>query len=141
MKKTGWIDNCKICNDGVCSQIDEYRGKGMSVRAAAEKMAGDCDGKFTADQIRGRWKFHAKGQGGRTSPTMSDDLILAKAETIKAIRCARKRIVETMECVCEYCERDRESCPAWNKVWSDQAMIEGAIKRLVDPETGLWQSV
>ena len=146
MKETGWIDNCKICNDGACNQIDQYRAAGMSVRAACEKMSNDCEGQFTADQIRGRWKFHAKGQGGRTSPTMSDELILAKAETIKAIRRARKRIVETMSCVCEDCERDRESRPAWNEVWNDpntvdEAIKKLAIKQLVNPETEVWRSM
>ncbi|MFC1831152.1 hypothetical protein ACFL0S_03930 [Thermodesulfobacteriota bacterium] len=59
----------------------------MSVRAAAEKMCEDCGEEFTADQIRGRWKYVAKGQkrgkGGWNPPNMTDEQILESEELIQ----------------------------------------------------------
>lgn len=86
-----WIDNYKLCIDGVCNQIDEYRSQGLSVREAARKMSEKCGGEFTDEHIMSRYKYYSKGQrrgkeGWVLPTTLTDDETLVNAAEIRRMR-------------------------------------------------------
>ena len=54
-----WLKDCEICNVGLCSYIDELtEKKGLSVNAAAKKMAEEADGLYSKEVIRQRYNYY-----------------------------------------------------------------------------------
>ncbi len=115
METVQWINNCKLCNDGVCNTIAEYTSDGMTVRAAARKMSEECGGEFTAKQIRGRWKYKVKDQkgGGRKPPKITDAEILERAALIRSGEGIWTRLTNVIQqCACPECINDPNDCEA-----------------------------
>lgn len=69
---TSWIQNCQICNDGLCIRMENLKKEGHSERAAAEIMQEEAydsypelKKEFAAERIRRRYKYHWKEKGKR----------------------------------------------------------------------------
>ena len=60
-----WIEDCQICNAGLCSKVDAYKEDGYKVREACKLMEDEADGAYTAEQIRKRYAYY---KGGRKPP-------------------------------------------------------------------------
>lgn len=70
-----WIQNCQICNDGLCIRIEELKREGHSERASAEIMQEEAydaypelKKEFAAERIRRRYKYHMKEKVGQIVP-------------------------------------------------------------------------
>jgi N6-adenosine-specific RNA methylase IME4 len=83
VKKSSWIENCQICNAGLCSRVDAHREDGYKVREACKLMEDEANGAYTANQIRDRYNYY-KGGGKPTSShenTQSNQAYETRAET------------------------------------------------------------
>jgi len=63
-----WIKDCEICNAGCCARVDALREDGYKVREACQLMERECEGVYTAEQIRKRYRYHKNGEPGTKSP-------------------------------------------------------------------------
>lgn len=64
---TDWLQECEICNGGLCARMDELKASGCTVREAARILEVEAAEKigyplWTASQIRNRYNAH-KGNG------------------------------------------------------------------------------
>ena len=66
---TNWIQNCQICNDGLCIRMEDLKKTGLSDRRAAEVMQEeaydsypDLKTEFSASRIRDRYRYHMQGK-------------------------------------------------------------------------------
>ena len=64
-----WIQNCQICNDGLCIRMEELKKTNLSERQAAEVMMEEAlelhpelKEEFSADKIRMRYRYHMNGK-------------------------------------------------------------------------------
>jgi hypothetical protein len=64
-----WIQNCQICNDGLCIRMEELKKTDLSEREAAEVLMYEAldsfpelKKEFSADKIRMRYRYHMKGK-------------------------------------------------------------------------------
>jgi len=70
-----WIQNCQICNDGLCIRFEELKIDGNSDRVVAEIMEEEAYQKypelkndFSASRIRNRYRYHMKKKVGEIHP-------------------------------------------------------------------------
>lgn len=63
MEITGpsWIKDCEMCNAGACTRLDELKSDGYKIREASRIMEQECDGVYTANQIRDRYHYYRSG--------------------------------------------------------------------------------
>jgi len=62
-----WIQNCQICNDGLCIRMEELKKTNLSERQASQVMMEEAlnsypqlKKEFAADKIRMRYRYHMK---------------------------------------------------------------------------------
>ena len=61
-----WLKDCAICNEGLCSTVDELKKKGLSEKKIFKQMSDESEGDYTEGAIRQRYKYYKGGE--RTSP-------------------------------------------------------------------------
>jgi len=71
VQNPAWIENCELCNAGVCVRVDELKADGYKVREAARIMEQECDGVYTANQIRDRYRYYKSGGNSPNSPELA----------------------------------------------------------------------
>ena len=64
-----WLKDCEICNVGLCSYIDDLKEKqGLSVKAAAKRMAGEAEGLYSKSAIESRYRYYKHGMKSAWKP-------------------------------------------------------------------------
>jgi hypothetical protein len=63
----GWLKDCAICNEGLCSTVDELKEKGLSENKIFKRMSDESEGHYTEGAIRQRYKYYKGGE--KTSPS------------------------------------------------------------------------
>lgn len=105
-----WVENCEICNTGLCSRMDQLIAEGKSEREAARVMEEEARAKakqqglddlISANAIRKRYQWHT----GRVSPT--------KEKKSRCIRCGNEFPVLNMHhyqgfSYCDVCLKARK---------------------------------
>ncbi len=69
MNGVKWLKDCEICNTGLCKQMAEHKEVGKTEREAARMMEEECDGLWSAKNIRDRYRYYTKVRGGGISAT------------------------------------------------------------------------
>ncbi len=62
----GWLKDCAICNEGLCSTVDELKKKGLSEKKIFKRMSDESEGVYSEGAIRQRYKYYKGGE--KTSP-------------------------------------------------------------------------
>ena len=99
-----WIQNCQICNDGLCIRMEELKKTNLSERQAAKVMMEEAWGmhpelkeEFSADKIRMRYRYHMNGKNVEEFlPIMPAWPMCKKCETHCYAPGYRERIREVM---------------------------------------------
>ena len=73
-----WIQNCQICNDGLCIRMEDLKLEGHSERTAAEIMQKEAylkypelKDEFSESRIRDRYRYHMRKKVGEIPPNSS----------------------------------------------------------------------
>lgn len=78
-----WLENCLICNSGLCVEIDKLKEKGLTEFAACKKLSNESDGLYSAKQILDRYRYHT-GRDRKVSEIPKEQLKNAEDEILKA---------------------------------------------------------
>jgi hypothetical protein len=62
----GWLKDCAICNEGLCSTVDELKDQGLSENKIFKRMSDESEGVYSEGAIRQRYKYYKGGE--KTSP-------------------------------------------------------------------------
>jgi hypothetical protein len=53
-----WLENCLICNSGLCVEVDKRKERGLSERAACKELSEESDGFYSEDAILSRYRYY-----------------------------------------------------------------------------------
>jgi len=53
-----WIENCLICNSGLCVEVDKRKQDGLTELAACKELSEESQGLYSAKQILDRYRYH-----------------------------------------------------------------------------------
>jgi hypothetical protein len=66
-----WLENCLICNSGLCVEIDKRKQDGLTERAACKELSAESQGLYSEEALLSRYRYHT-GKVKRLNPEVCE---------------------------------------------------------------------